>query len=176
MALLSPEDYEILPDLEIPVPAPLAAARMTFYTTAEMERGWEDAFAAAIAAKQAELDARERRTKIMERCTAYGYVHKPHRLFHVATDGTVTCNGVPCPSSRDPRGCVYTLDPTFRNAIARFQTLHPEYSVEFRPSGVCVSMNYNSVGMPATLRSRSGDDELVAEDQDAYDIGTCVII
>lgn len=174
MVSLPSKDYEVLLDLEKSDPTLLAAARMAFYTTDDMERVWVDAFMADIAAKQAELDARQHRTNIRERCTAYGYIHKPTRVFHVTADGTVTCNGTQCPSVPDPKGRVYAMDPVFRNEISRFQTLHPEYSVEFRPSGICVSMQYNSVGMPATLRS--DDDELVVEDQDAYDIAACIII
>jgi hypothetical protein len=169
MTSLSSDDYTVLAFEPVLIEEPIEA-RMTFYTTAEMEQVWGDAYASAITEKQAELDARQHLTKILEKYTAYAYVYKPVRVFHVAEDGVIACGGAPCPPAPVPGGSTYTLDPTFRVAVARFQRLHSTYSVEFRPSGIDVCMNYCSVGMPATMRSADGDS-LVVEDEQAYDIG-----
>ena len=100
-----------------------AAARMTFYTTVDMERAWADAYATALAEKQTDLDARQHRTKILEKYTAYAYVHQPTRVFHVANTDAVTCGGVVCPSAPTPGGRTYASKHCIASILLRFGRL-----------------------------------------------------
>jgi hypothetical protein len=142
-----------------------------YYTTADQEAALSKIYADAIAEKQAEIDAAERRTRKPTKFTAYAHVSKPPILFDVS-GSQVTLEGYgPCQST-PTEGCgTYTTDPSFDEQIAAFLSRHAAYRVIFKPSGrYGPTIGYCSVGMPATFISEDGADTLHAEDEDKYDI------
>jgi hypothetical protein len=140
-------------------------ALMKFYTTAAQERVFEEQYQQLLKVKQAELDAQRQ----LQKYTARAYIHEPERRFDVS-HGVVTMGGEPCPASHQPGGFEYCLDPHF--AIAQFVEENPCYSVIFKPSGrYGPTVNYWPGLTPAYLVAADGSAELVADDENKYDIG-----
>jgi hypothetical protein len=142
-----------------------------YYTTADQETALSKIYNDALAAKQAEIDATERRTRKPAKFTAYAHVSKPPILFDVS-GSQVTLEGYgPCPTEPPFCGGTYAPDPSFNGQIAAFLNRHSAYRVIFIPSGrYGPTIGYCSVGMPATFISEDGADTLHAEDEDKYDI------
>lgn len=140
-------------------------AIMKFYTTAEQERVFEEQYQQLLKVKQAELDAERR----LQKFTARAYIHEPERRFDVS-HGVVTMGGLPCPMMRVAGGREYCLDPDY--SIEWFTEKYPCYSVIFKPSGRYGPTVYYWPGLtPARLVAADGSLELVADDENKYEIG-----
>jgi len=142
-----------------------------YYTTAEQESAFANAYQEALAVKQAEIDETERRTRKIAKFTARGHVSRQPRVFDVS-GSQITLEGAgPCPTEPQAGGGTYTTDPSFDDKIAAFLRRHVAYRVIFYPDGrYGPTVGYCSVGLPATFTSEDGGETLHAEDDDKYDL------
>lgn len=150
---------------------------MYFYTTKEQEAALDAEYKRLLAVKQAEINEVEKRTKKIQKFTAYGHVHKPDRVFRVL-DGRV-CYGKQgdeeMPSGPVEGGRTYTFDTLFSKQIAEFCKKHMAYKVVFKPHGrygPCMGYIGSPGSMPAHLISDSGE-VLEADNDNAYDLLCC---
>jgi hypothetical protein len=142
-----------------------------YYTTAEQESAFANAYQEALAIKQAEIDETQRRTRKIPKFTARGHISRPPRVFDVS--GTqITLEGAgSCPSAPTEGGGTYTTDPSFDDKVAAFLRSHMAYRVIFYPDGrYGPTVGYCSVGLPAMFVSEDGSETLHAEDDDKYDL------
>lgn len=147
-----------------------------FYSTPEYEKILKDKFNFAIKKKQEEIDENYRKTKKIQKFTAYGYIFRPERIFCVEEDGSVYYEEVilenRCPTEKVEGGKKYILDSNFDYAIMKFLEKHKTYKVIFSPDGhygptCCYCSSIGAI--PARLESYNGEI-LVADDHSKYDI------
>jgi hypothetical protein len=166
---LDETDYEV-PDIPASPPRIHGPAIMTFYSTPELERKWQDLYIRHVEGLQAAMDNETLQFNIEHRVTAYAFVHKPIRVFEVRSDG-IYCDGVLCPNAPLEGGGIYKLDPSFHEKIEAFHAANAEYEVIFRPTGCDPCLNYcaGEHVYPATLRVCGACIHI--ENKEAYDIG-----
>ena len=146
---------------------------MYFYTTKEQEAALDAEYKRLLAVKQAEIDEIQKRTKKIQKFTAYGHVHKPDRVFRVM-EGRVFYGNEEMSSGPVEGGQTYTFDTLFSKQIAEFCKKHGAYKVVFKPHGrygPCVGYIGSPGSMPAHLIA--GDDVLEADNENAYDLLCC---
>lgn len=142
-----------------------------YYTTAEQEVELAKIYAEALAVKQAEIDAHEKRTGRIQKFTARAHVSKPPRVFDVNGLQIVLDRLGPCPTEPHTRGACYMTDPSFDDKISDFLSRHTAYRVIFYPDGrYGPTVSYYSDGMPAMFTSDEGDEVLYAEDEEKYEL------
>lgn len=150
---------------------------MYFYTTKEQEVALEAEYKRQIAVKQAEIDTIEKKTKKIQKFTAYGHVHKPDRVFRVL-DGRIfygAQGSQEMPSAPVEGGQTYTFDTRFSKQIAEFCANYASYKVVFKPHGKygpCLHYIGSPGSMPAQLIAESGE-VLDADNDDGYDLLCC---
>jgi hypothetical protein len=148
----------------------------SFYSPAEYETALKEKYNFAIKKKQEEIDEIYRRTKKIQKFTAYGHISKPDRIFCVEEDGNVYYEDVIpqniCPKELVEGGQKYVIDSNFDFYILNFLSRHKRYKVIFSPDGrygptVCYC---SSIGaLPARMESYDGE-VLVLEDESKYDL------
>lgn len=147
-----------------------------FYSTPEYESSLKDKYMFAIKKKQEEIDEIYRRTKKIQKFTAYGHISKPDRVFYVEEDGNIyfdeVCPKNICPKEKVDGGEKYVLDSNFDLYIHEFVSKYKRYKVIFSPDGqygptVCYCSSIGAV--PARMESYDGE-VLVVDDESKYDI------
>jgi hypothetical protein len=147
-----------------------------FYSTPEYESSLKDKYMFAIKKKQEEIDEIYRRTKRIQKFTAYGHISKPDRVFYVEEDGNIyfdeVCPKNICPKEKVEGGEKYVLDSNFDLYIHEFVSKYKRYKVIFSPDGkygptVCYCSSIGAV--PARMESYDGE-VLVIDDESKYDI------
>jgi hypothetical protein len=148
----------------------------TFYSTATHESTLKDKYMFSIKKKQEEIDEIYRRTKKIQKFTAYGHISKPDRVFYVEEDGNIYFNDVIpeniCPKEQVDGGEKYILDSNFDFYIQQFVDKYKRYKVIFRPDGKYgpTSCYCSSIGaLPARMESYD-EDILIVEDDSKYDL------
>jgi hypothetical protein len=148
----------------------------TFYSTANYESTLKDKYMFSIKKKQEEIDEIYRRTKKIQKFTAYGHISKPDRVFFVEEDGNIYVNEVIpeniCPKEQVEGGEKYVLDSNFDFYIQQFIGKYKRYKVIFSPDGKYgpTACYCSSIGaLPARLESYDGEI-LIADDESKYDI------
>lgn len=142
-----------------------------FYTTADQEAAFAKIYQEALAAKQADIDAQEKRTRKPTKFTARAHVSKPPRIFDVNCP-QITLEGYgPCPTEPLTGGACYTTDPSFDDKISDFLSRHHTYRVIFYPHGrYGPTVGYCSIGIPAMFISDDDTETLHAEDDEKYEL------
>ncbi len=147
-----------------------------FYSTPEYESALKDKYIFAIKKKQEEIDEIYRRTKKIQKFTAYAHISKPDRVFYVEEDGNIyfdeVCPKNICPKEKVDGGEKYVLDSNFDLYIHEFVNKYKRYKVIFSPDGqygptVCYCSSIGAV--PARMESYDGE-VLVVDDESKYDI------
>jgi hypothetical protein len=148
----------------------------TFYSTADYENTLKETYMFSIKKKQEEIDDIYRRTKKIQKFTAYGHISKPDRVFYVEEDGNIYFNEVIpeniCPKENVNGGKKYVLDTNFDLYIQQFVDKHKRYKVIFSPDGKYgpTTCYCSSIGaLPARLESYDGE-VLIVDDESKYDI------
>lgn len=148
----------------------------TFYSTAIYESTLKDKYMFSIKKKQEEIDEIYRRTKKIQKFTAYGHISKPDRVFYVEEDGNIYFNEVIpeniCPKEEVDGGGKYILDSNFDFYIQEFVGKYKRYKVIFSPDGsygptCCYCSSIGAV--PARMESYDGE-VLIVDDESKYDI------
>jgi hypothetical protein len=128
-----------------------------------------------IKAKQLEIDEKYRKTKKIQKYTAYAYISKLERIFCVEDDkiycGEVTIENE-CPTQEVSGGKTYILDGDFELQINNFKQKHKKYKVIFYLNGkygpTCCYCS-DTDALPAKMESYDGDI-LIVENEDKYDL------
>ena len=149
---------------------------MEYFTSEAYERGLDEEYKKQITKKQAEIDEIQRRTKEIQKYTAYGYISKQDRVFYVEEDGKVYYGEVKpeneCPNKLVSGGKKYILDSNFELYIMEFKNKHKRYIIKFMVDGKYgpCGCYCSSIGaLPAIMESYDGDI-LNVEDESKYDI------
>ena len=145
---------------------------MKFYTTEEQERRLQEVYSRNLVIKQAEIDERARATGRIQKYTAYAHVLRESRVF-IVEDGVIYFGAVgeahKCPDGSVSGGRVYRCDERYADAICEFVKRNSNYTVVFKPDGrYGPTVSYCGPGIPAYFTGIN--DELVADDEDNYDI------
>ncbi len=149
---------------------------MKYFTSEAYEKVLDEEYMRRIKEKQAEIDDDYRKTKKIQKYTAYAHISKLDRVFYVEEDGKVYCGEVSleneCPKELVSGGKEYILDSNFELYIMNFKQKHKRYKVIFYPNGTYGSCccYCSSIGaIPARMESYDGD-VLNVEDESKYDI------
>lgn len=144
---------------------------MEFFTSAEQEEEFDKIYKTDIEIKQKEIDDIQKKTKKIQKFTAYAHISEPERVFIVSDEG-VYMNNQLCPKELVPGGKKYCFDRDFKEKIEKFLEGKTKYMVKFYPSGrygptigYCARKNE----MPSKIILDTGLT-LDVEDQDKYDI------
>ncbi len=149
---------------------------MIIYTSAYVEKVLQDLFMSEIKIKEKEIKEREVNTGKIQKYTAYAYIHKPLRIFHMKNnqlyvelpDGLVSIDNKP-----DPKGAIYRTDPDFDSQLEQLIKSNSEYKITFMPSGRYGPTIYYCNNDPNVYPALIEFDNfsLTLENEDAYDIG-----
>lgn len=147
-----------------------------FYSPPEYEKSLKEKYQFAIKKKQDEIDENYRKTKKIQKFTAYAHISKPDRVFCIEEDGNIYYdNVIPeniCPKEKVDGGEKYILDGNFDFYIMSFLSKHKRYKVIFNPDGKYgpTTCYCSSIGaLPARMESYDGE-VLVLDDESKYDI------
>lgn len=149
---------------------------MGYFTSEAYEKVLDEEYMDKIKRKQAEIDEERRKTKKIQKYTAYAYISKSERVFCVEEDGKVYCGEVApeneCPNQLVPGGKEYILDSNFDLYIINFVNKHKRYRVIFDVDGkygpTCCYCS--SIGaLPARMESYDGEIVNI-EDENKYDL------
>jgi hypothetical protein len=149
---------------------------MKYFTSEAYEKILDEKYMDKIKKKQAEIDENYRKTKKIEKYTAYAHIRKSDRVFCVEEDGKIYYEEVKpeneCPTELVEGGKEYILDSNFELYIMNFKVKHKKYRVVFSIDGrygptccYCSSLG----ALPARMEAYDGDI-LVVEDESKYDI------
>jgi hypothetical protein len=149
---------------------------MKYFTSETYEKVLDEEYMRQIKEKQAEIDENYRKTKKIQKYTAYAHISKLERVFCVEEDGKVYCGEIKpeneCSKELVEGGKEYVLDSNYELYIMNFKSVHNRYRVIFSPDGKYgPSCCYcSSIGaLPARMESYDGDI-LCVEDESKYDI------
>ena len=149
---------------------------MRYFTSNAYEKALDEEYMAKIKKKQAEMDEDHRKTKKIQKYTAYAHISKSDRVFCVEEDGKIYCGEVAteneCPKELVEGGKEYILDSNFEFYIMKFKEKHKKYRILFSVDGKygpCCCYCSSIGALPARMESYNGDI-LVVEDEDKYDI------
>jgi len=154
---------------------------LEFFTTAAQERIFQEEYDTAIAMKQRDIAAEEKRTGRAHPLTAKGHVCELPRIFWVENGQVSLCNmtdTVACPTEIQEGGRCYKLDPAFTGQVAEFTKSHPTYKVTFTPSGQfgpCIDYCCPADSIPAKLEAEDGS-VLIVEDEEKYSPNACSVM
>jgi hypothetical protein len=148
---------------------------MKYFTSKAYEKVLDEKYMQQIKAKQLEIDEKYRKTKKIQKYTAYAYISKLERVFCVEDD-KIYCGEVKeeneCPTQEVSGGKTYILDSDFELQINNFKQKHKRYRVIFYLNGKYGPSCYycSKIGaLPAKMESYDGDI-LIVENEDKYDL------
>jgi hypothetical protein len=148
---------------------------MLFYTTREQEIRFRADYLTAIQEKQDEIDVRQKRTRVLEKYTAYALVHMPNRVF-VVRNGAIYLryNGIEEPVPLEPcsGGSTYKTDKTYTADIDAFTRAHPAYTITFYvTTKYGPTIEYASAdGSYASILEAPNGERCIADNETAYSI------
>ena len=148
---------------------------MKYFTSEAYEKVLDEKYKKLINEKKAEINEKFRRTKQVQKYTAYAYISKLERVFCVEDD-KIYCGevkaGNECPTKNVPGGKEYILDSCFELCINNFKQKHKRYRIIFYPDGkygpTCCYCS-DTGALPAKMESYDGDI-LNVDDEDKYDL------
>lgn len=149
---------------------------MNIYTSDLIEKLIDEKYLQDVKTKQKELDEIQKKTGKIQKYTAYAFVTKPDRIFHIK-DGEVfveiNSKLVKIPNQSVPKGKTYRTDPKFNNQLSDFVVKHNSFKITFSVAGKYGPTIYYCGGPnvhPSKAEADNGD-LLLMENEDNYDIG-----
>jgi hypothetical protein len=149
---------------------------MKYFTSEAYEKVLDEEYMRQIKEKQAEIDDNYRKTKKIQKYTAYAHILKLDRVFCVEEDGKVYCGEIKpdneCPKELVSGGKEYRLDSNFELYIMNFKQKYKRYRVIFSIDGKygpCCCYCSSIGALPARMESYDGDI-LNVEDDAKYDL------